>query len=108
MMLNFKIYDPSTRKFSKKDKTSTYMFASIGIFRNELNTLEESNFDSSVQQVITENFVESSQVNSNYNTEICLINIIADNTEYINLSLMELLEHVDQELNCTTSRVEKQ
>ena len=51
---------------------------------NAFDTLPEHppNLDSIQHDVTTENSVESSQVNGNYNTETSFVNVIAENTHY--------------------------
>lgn len=111
MMLNVKVHHPSTTTINDKDKIPTSTSpAAMKVDGNAFDTLPEHppNLDSIQHDVTTENSVESSQVNGNYNTETSFVNVIAENTHYTNLSVADLVELVNRELDSTTSRVEKE
>src|SRR5271168_65446 len=77
---------------------------------NAFDTLPEHppNLDSIQHDVTTENSVDGSQVNGNYNIQTTFFNVIAENTDYTNLSVADLVELANRKLDSTTSRVEKQ
>ena len=112
-MLQFKAYDPSTRKDTKGPKRSkittsntTDSSSSLRTVMEEFTRLEESDIDTF--QEINPDHSSQLKTNSNCNTQEFPVNIIVENTHHIKLSCTELVKLVDQELNSTTSRAERQ
>src|SRR5271154_3751384 len=110
--MNVEVHHPSTTKInSDKDNIPTSTSpAAMKVDGNAFDTLPEHppNLDSIQHDVTTENSVDGSQVNGNYNIQTSFVNVIAENTDYTNLSVADLVELANRKLDSTTSRVEKQ